>query len=246
MGSRGVRCTPCAADVRARAEAVRSAPPSSSPSRARARSCSQGAIPADAASRRRERADEAIKFASAGSALPSAARSRATAHSCRSADGRALAGDERGRGGRAAEEGPRQVQLHHQGQRERANERASERERNRFLGLTSQSSARIGRSCGAAVCGAGALTVSALLSLYRSAWRRKTSSTSPRRGRIRSTRSAHQRRTHGSAGAKAAAASVEQVATAEPHRGHGSFPEWHGPCQGEGCLQGPAGCCGVH
>ena len=62
---------------------------------------------------------------------------------------RALGGDERGRGGRAAEEGPRQVQLHHQGQRERANERASERERNRFLGLTSQSSARIGRSCGA-------------------------------------------------------------------------------------------------
>ena len=88
-----------------------------------------------------------------------AARSRATAHSCRSADGRALAGDERGRGGRAAEEGPRQVQLHHQGQRERTSERASERERNRFLGLTSQSSARIGRSCGAAVCGAGALTV---------------------------------------------------------------------------------------
>ena len=41
--------------------------------------------------------------------------------------------------------------------RERASER--ERERNRFLGLTSQSSARIGRSCGAAVCGAGALTV---------------------------------------------------------------------------------------
>ena len=101
---------------------------------------------------------EDAKSASARNALPSAARSRA-AHSCRSADGRALAGDERGRGGRAAEEGPRQVQLHHQGQRERANERASERERNRFLGLTSQSSARIGRSCGAAVCGAGALTV---------------------------------------------------------------------------------------
>ena len=47
-------------------------------------------------------------------------------------------------------------------------------------------------------------------------------------------------------GSKSGRSSVEQVATAEPHRGHGSFPEWHGPFQGEGCLQGPAGCCGVH
>ena len=131
--------------------------------------------------------------------------------------------------------------------RERASERERERERerNRFLGspvertqrqvLRRGSMRRRSPSC-----------VSASLSLYRSAWRRKTSSTSPRRDRIRSTRSAHQRRTHGSAGAKAATASVEQVATAEPHRGHGSFPEWHGPFQGEDCLEGAAGCCGVH